>query len=288
MAVPYFTIGGEVIELSSLSAVSPAPSFVVQSIAYTSHSKFETAGAGEANKYDGSTIYGLQSVATSIDPSILANGKCSMSLIVKLDGGEITVENVSGQEWDTHIVEFSFVFDGVTVSGTKNLRVSGLPHSVSFYNVTSAPTGWTIGGKVEWRGYGWNDGDSANYLRLRGESTYANRGYALSPQFNITEANVKTTLDCFYYHSTVNKTSTIYVNANSSSRPELTTNGTTLKTNTYFNAFDSTDDVINTMTLTSSKPRVSITHAINSVDKGPLFNSTYFFGIKSILIQYEP
>jgi hypothetical protein len=186
--------------------------------------------------------------------------------------------------WGTYQIVGSVTFDGVTKNiSPKNIYITGLPYSVSFYGRNSAPSGWTVGGTISWTGYGWNSGDTDDYLRLRGNNDYANRGYAMSPMFETPSTlNVQTELDCFYYSSTVNQKSTIYVNANSASHPATTTNATTIQTRAKFNDFDHIENVRNNTTLTSSKPCITITHDVRSSSI-----ETQFFGLKFLTVLYR-
>lgn len=160
-------------------------------------------------------------------------------------------------------------------------HITGLPYSVSF---SSAPSGWSFSGSVSWEGYGWNAGDLEKYLRLRGAENYSDKGKALSPGFkfpaDVSSLNIQTTLDCYHYASS-GQARYIYVNANTSSCQEITTNGTSITNTKNFSAFNSVSDVVNTITLTTSKPHISITH---SVPKEGI--RTEFMGIKSLTARY--
>lgn len=190
--------------------------------------------------------------------------------------------DVGGFSWGTNALTVRVEFAGSEGTGTKDCHITGLPYTASFYGISTAPSGWTIGGSYSWEGYGWNTADSANYLRLRGNDSYSKRGYALSPEFQMPgDVDVKTILDCFNYN-TSSKSRIIYVNASSYSHEELTTNSTTLTGNTTFNNFDGFDDVVNTMTLSSEKSYISITHNVPSEGA-----TTQFIGLKTLNVYYN-
>lgn len=274
------------------------PEFTVSASANTTYSYYTANNVSTANSKNAETVYDITSTV-SIAETLLGNTKYSKPTVTysvngKTADGTYSASKththqgeISGLSWGAHTLTASVTFDGVSKSGTCDCVITGLPYNVSFYGKTTAPSGWTIGGKIEWEGYGWNDGDSAKYLRLRGDGTFANCGYALSPAFSIpSTVLVKSVLDCFYYHSTVNSRQTIFVNASGDSVSQSSNNGTQIVSNAAFDDFANTDDVTNKIEMTNTMSRISITHGINSVDKGPLFNSTYFFGLKSLKIEY--
>ena len=207
------------------------------------------------------------------------NGKTNQGTV---DGTSIKCEEFSGLSWGSHTLTATVTFDGVSASATTTCHITGLPYSVS---LTSQPSGWTFGGSISWEGYGWNAGDGAKYLRLRGAKNYQDRGRALTPAFNFScgasEIKVKTTVDCFHYASS-GSANNIYINANTSSCGEKTSNGTSIKNGTTFNNFNSVNDVTNNLTLTPSTPHISITTDVPREGA-----RTDFMGVRSILVEYN-
>jgi hypothetical protein len=218
-----------------------------------------------------------------------------LSYSVLLDGSSEILSGTSNSQndikagekkniaWGQHTLKAKVSFDGQTIEGTSApLYVTGLPYSVSFAGLTSAPAGWNLYGGISWTGYGWNDGDGANYLRMKGGKSYNVRGRALSPAFYLPASiNATVTTDCYYYRSSGSSKS-VYVNANSSACPELTTNETTLAGGVTFNNFNSIGDLVNSVTLTSASPHISITHSVTVPTLG-----TAFIGVQTVMVTYR-
>lgn len=192
--------------------------------------------------------------------------------------------NVEGQSKAAHsLTVWMRTKHGDNIVAHKTLHVTGIPYTGSLYGISSAPAEWIIGGTTTWSGYGWNEGDGAEYLRLRGNKNEGDRGYAISPAFYLPESslNIKTTLDCYYYRSSGSAIN-VYVNSCATSRPTATSNATSLKGGTGFNNFNSIGDITNTLTITSSANRVGITH--NIPQEGI---TTKFLGVKSLIVEYN-
>ena len=204
---------------------------------------------------------------------------------VTRNGKDFWMNDLKNQSKANHTVQAFIKIKhnaNIVYSAAQTLSVTGIPYSVTFTD--STPSEWTIAGNYEWEGYGWNKGDSAKYLRLRWNS------YAISPKFHLPGNNnlmVKSTTDCYYYHSTTDKSAIIYINESGDSKPSATTNGTSIKTNAFFNNFNAIADIETNLTLTNSSKRLAITHNITSQDKGPLLNSTYFMGVRSFKVEYR-
>lgn len=282
----------------TLDVAVPAPDFDVTVSAYTSYDKYLEGDIRAANECEPMKVYdvrfavgisedviqqcGIESCAPEISdsgsPRAISGDFHSRSRVC-FSCPEVVVD-----KWGTYQIGGRLTFDGITKNvSLKNVHITGLPYSVSFYGINSAPAGWTIGGSLSWTGYGWNSGDVAAYLRLRGDRNYDKRGYAMSPKFETPSSlNVQTELDCFYYSSTVGQTSTIYVNANTASHPATSSNATNIKTRAVFEDFDAIGNVVNNMTLTSSKPYITLTH-----DVGSNAFATQFFGIRSLKVLYH-
>lgn len=292
-----YTLNGKVTSFT-LDVTVPAPEFIVTASAYTSYDKYRERDLYAANyECDPMKVYDIV-YSVNIHEDVVA--QCGLTSCVAQLAHSGSYTNIPGSfnshdqrffrcadmtvsSWGAYQLVGSVAFDGVTSKlSPKNVYITGLPYSVSFYGVTSSPSGWTIGGSISWTGYGWNSADKT-YLRLRGDDQYSNRGYAMSPKFETPSTiNVQTNLDCFYYSSSVNDKSTIYVNANNVNHPATTSNATIIQSRAQFNDFDYVENITNNMTLTSTNPYITITH-----DVGSNRIKTQFFGIKSLEILYR-
>lgn len=292
-----YTLNGKVSSVT-LDVTVPAPEFTVTASAYTSYDKYRERDLHTANYVcDPMKVYEIV-YSVNINADVLA--QCGLSSCVAQLAHSGSYTNIPGNfnaqdqlffrcadmivsSWGSYQLVGNVTFDGVTSRlSPKSVYITGLPYSVSFYGVTSSPSGWTVGGSISWTGYGWNAADKT-YLRLRGDDQYANRGYAMSPKFETPSTiNVQTELDCFYYSSSVNDKSTIYVNANNVNHPASTSNATVIQSRAQFNDFDYVNNVQNNMTLTSSNPYITITH-----DVGSNKIKTQFFGLKTLNVLYR-
>ena len=120
------------------TATSPAPTFTLSTTGYTSYDCYKSTngasgGATEANTKDGSTIYNL-STRVTIATDLINESKYSKSYTYTYDGTEVsvsgnsaTVGNKTGQSWSKHTFSSSCTFDGVTLSSSRDLHVTGLP-----------------------------------------------------------------------------------------------------------------------------------------------------------------
>lgn len=302
---------GEVVEnIISDSFSTDAPSFTVTASGYTTYDKYleyvkgNANALAEANK-EGYAEYIFQISATvGISENLLKNTNYGTTKIYYSCGPYVDYErdfvngegdidgsikknnigDVGGFSWGANALTAKVNFAGtVKTSSARTCHITGLPYSVSFSGLTSSPAGWSTSGSVSWSGYGWNAGDGADYLRLRGADSYSDRGKILSPAFSIpdnSEIDVTSIVDCYYYASSGQKQK-IYVNSNTASCSEITSNATDIKNGTTFNNFNAIGDVTNTMILSNSKPHISITH--NVPKEGA---ATRFMGIKSCVIKY--
>lgn len=295
-----YTVNG-IKEVKTFFAEVPEPDFIPTATAYTSYNLYLQNQKDAANKCQPETIYDIR-YSANISDEILA--KYPMTLcegsIYDASGSAISpISSNSDQsmlkkstfysqtelkvnEWARYTAKAKVTFDGKTVTSDETeLYITGLPYDVSFYGITSAPAGWNMYGGISWTGYGWNSADS-NYLRLRDANSYTGRGRALSPAFYLPASiSAKVITDCFYYKTNLTKGSQkIYVNANTSDCLELTTNATDIKGGADFDNFDSVNDVVNHVTLSTANPHISITHNI------PSMTGTFFMGVKSVKVTY--
>ena len=285
-----YTMNGVATNIAGSVTVPQPNKLTITSVeATTSYSLAKKVDITNANNHAADKITSPKAAFGGISAAVLneLQPTCSFSVSGKTNQGTVSGTNLScgefsGLSWGSHTLTATVTFDGVSSSATTTCHITGLPYSVS---LTSQPSGWTFGGSISWEGYGWNDGDSAKYLRLRGNNSYDKRGRALTPAFNFScgasEIKVKTTVDCFHYASS-GSANNIYINANTSSCGEKTSNGTSIKNGTTFNNFNSVNDVTNYLTLTPSTPHISITTDIKNEGI-----RTDFMGVRSISVNYN-
>ena len=296
-----YTLNG-VDEVKTFLVEVNAPVIRATASAYTSYSKYLQNKKDEANGCQPETIYDVK-YSINVSDAVLAQypmTSCS-GAIYDANGSAITPVSSATDpsmlkkstfysqaeqkvtNWGKYTAKATVTFDDETAtSETIDLRITGLPHSVSFAGLTSAPAGWNVYGGISWTGYGWNDADGANYLRLKGGKSYNDRGRALSPAFYLPASiNATVTTDCYYYRSSGSKQN-VYVNANSSACPELTTNSTTIAGGVEFNNFNKIGDLVNSVTLTSASPHISITHSVTVPTLG-----TAFIGVQTVKVTYR-
>lgn len=132
------------------------PTIKVSLDAYTSYTKYQNGDVDGANACDAYTIYSPTAtikVATSLIES--GNYKCSFSSTLAGDavsgtrsGNRLNFVNKTGLTPSLTPYKFtcSVTFDGVTVSETQDLRITGLP--VAFNPPTK--TNWTNSGSTQW------------------------------------------------------------------------------------------------------------------------------------------
>ena len=295
------------------SVTVPAPEFSLTLSAYTSYDKYAGTNGNAKNV---SAANSVPDAATMYD--ISGGARIAVSLLDNTNYGEkdfkftmyhydtkvtdnlsslkaasgfgvnvATIGNKSGLSWAQHDLTVSMTFDGVTVTKTNQHHITGLPYTVSFYGITSVPTGWVTFGLVSWQGYKLNSGDTVKYLRLRGEDSYSERGKALSPKFHIPGGiNVSTVLDCCHYESYGGNTRQVYVNPNSSACVELTTNANDVGWSSNFNNFNNVGDLTNQIVLSADQPHISISHNVTK-DGATSAGAARFIGLKSFIVNYR-
>ena len=296
---------GQTYDFNDISVTGlSAPDFSLTLSAYTSYDKYAginsiTSNVDEANSCDAATLYNA-GAKWSISTDIMKNSNYSKTIAIYIDGNatgrtrtetswndNFFYQDIAGLSWASHTHKVAFTFDNKTVTSAEHTHhITGLPYSVSFKDIASAPSGWTVGGLVAWAGYGANDADS-DYLRLRGEKSFNDRGYAMSPEFSIPADGIKVNadIDYFFYHTTLNKSTTVYVNA-AASHSELTENGVSVKSTVNFNYFNNTNNIVQELNLSQSNKRVLITHGLTSKDQTISNWSTIFVGIGSVSVNY--
>jgi len=144
---------GETMKTISTTFVSPEPTFVVTSGAYTSYTKYKAGSASAANSCDAETIYDVTSAAVSISDAIMNNGNYSSlkgGYTYKVDGTATTSATVGGQSWEQHTVTAAYTFDGVAISGSTDCHITGLPYKSGVPSNEGAHPWRTILENVKW------------------------------------------------------------------------------------------------------------------------------------------
>lgn len=173
----YTLSGNTTKEIAAISFTSPAPTFTVTSGAYSSYTKYKNEGATAANNCAADKIYAITTASVSIADAILNNSNYSSikgGYTYKLDGAATTSAEVSGQSWGAHTVTASYKFDNVTIEGSSDCHITGLPY-YSGVPSNSGNNAWEkIKGNIKWQ---------ASYV----EMSYSFGAYATiaSPTFDI-------------------------------------------------------------------------------------------------------
>ncbi len=155
----YYLVNGDKLQkVSSREFTVYAPDIKLSFAPYTSYSKYLEGDIAAANACDAFTIYAL-SAHTNIDPALLSNEHYNNSALnVKLNdsalvgssnGNTMTIADQTGKtsSLDAYKVSCSVKFDGITLSDSKDVFITGLP--VTFAPPTKG-AGWTNNGSVTW------------------------------------------------------------------------------------------------------------------------------------------
>lgn len=150
-------------------SVTESPVFEMKSVtAYTSYNKYIAGDTAGANSLDGSTIYGVGADITVSD-AILYNSNYN-ALTVTDNGAAVQAGDLAGRSCGSHTIKASCTLDGVTVEGSIQVEVTGIPYSYNFYKSSLEATdaaGWTRNGNTGYMsdllwlsnnlggGYGW-------------------------------------------------------------------------------------------------------------------------------------
>lgn len=271
--------------------------------AKTSYSYYAAGDATSANKCANNAIYFVSGINGEQCSSSYAGVQDAMISDVGYRLGSVDYTYSAGQiSWDKSNNTFVFneqptynvlwgeqndvrafiIVDGKRYYSSNNLWITGLPLESSFINTTKMPDYWN-GANYTFEGYGWNDGDYTDYLRLKGDGSQSKRGYLYSNAFSLPkDIDVSVTLDYKFYSSS-SKSSSLTI-APSSTSPANNNSGeysVSSKVGFYDN-FSSFNDITDNMTLTSSTPCVLLTIGVNPPSLG-----TAFIGVKTMNVVYR-
>lgn len=263
-------------------SVTETPVFEMKSVtAYTSYNKYIAGDAAGANSLNGSTIYGVGADITVSD-AILYNSNYN-ALTVTDNGAAVQAGDLAGRSWGSHTIKASFTLDGVTVEGSAQVEVTGIPYSYNFVNGSLdqyRKDGWATNGDLRVSNETLAGHDNtlvlSHYRKVLG--TEDKKGYIVSRAFHLPQdINVQPSIHRHAYayslFGTKTKERTGYVGAVSNQ----STSSTAVSYKTTCNA--STDDSISgknewltAFTLTQSSPYISI-----DCNKASGDNGIYYF-----------
>ncbi len=178
---------------TTMNITVEAPSFTVNTGAYTSYTKYSAGDVTGANSCDAGTIYNLQSMTPTISDVLLSNTNYTKSSSVKVDNNSVTAETLNGQSWSSHTVTPSYTFAGTTCSTNHTVQITGLPYEYKFYdneaNIKSS--GWT-------GTYAYDSATDKLCIRYAGWMVSSSKkfsGYIISPEFYFVE-DIKADVQC--------------------------------------------------------------------------------------------
>lgn len=206
----YSTSNGKTITSSlPTSLVVPAPTLLLTVDAYTAHSKYEEGNSEAANECDRLTVYAPKALL-SVAPSLINNSNYSLSYQRTINGQTTTTtEKTNNPSWanytnipvsgSLHTLSVTANFAGTQVTGTKQVRITGLP--ANFTPPTEA-TGWS------------NDKGTVNFnsdhVRLGNYSTSQPHRIKNSSWFNIPSGTrVALDYDIVLHRAAVNTTANV-------------------------------------------------------------------------------
>lgn len=251
-------------------SVTEDPVIEMKSVtAYTSYSKYLAGDASGANSLDGSTIYNVGATITVSD-AILNNANYP-SLSITDNDEEVSAGNLTGRSWGTHTIKASFTLDGVTVEGSVQVEVTGIPYSYNFVDGSLDKyrnDGWATNGKL--RASNETLAGRANTLVLNHRRyskvifvlfDEAEKGFVVSPKFHIpAEFSVQPCILRSTYHATDNPVRTGYVGAvsNQTSSNTGSVSYTTAGGNSTSGSVAGAGTWMNAFTISPSSPYISL------------------------------
>lgn len=216
--------------------IDESPVFEMKSItAYTSYDKYLAEGGAAANNLDGSTIYNVGATITVSD-AILNNANYP-SLSITDNGTQVAKGNLSGRSWGKHTIKASYTLDGVTVSKSADVHVTGLPYSYDFEKGSLDKyrnNGWTTNGSLRVSNETLAGRTSTLVLQHRrylnlglGKFDENEKGYVVSPKFHVPESiNIQPCIERSVYNAGGDITRTGFVGAvnttNSTNKASIT------------------------------------------------------------------
>ena len=276
---------GEDINLSPILEL-PKPTLEVTVSANTSYSIYQSLGASEANKKDGSSIFDIVAT-TNISLDILNNANYS-NLPVKVtyttdsgqNSGELpygTVGQLTTLAWQKHLLTASIAFDGETVSSSPlECHVTGLPYTAMPPSNKSKGHLWTED-QTNWgvEYFNWGDSEIEMYVD-NATGSYIRIG---SPVFHMP----KNTIDIYVYISAHG-----YYNKGWLGETKKDVNVTVYATNNLYKSFSvahnygsypGSEYLISDLSLDSSVAKIQIENS--------KLGGSYRLYIRSVRIEYR-
>lgn len=265
-------------------SVTESPVFEMKSVtAYTSYNKYLAGDTAGANSLDGSTIYGVGADITVSD-AILYNSNYN-ALTVTDNGTAVQAGDLAGSSWGSHTIKASFTLDGVTVEGSAQVEVTGIPYSYNFVNGSLdqyRKDGWTTNGDLRvsnetLAGHG-NTLVLSHYRKVFLIGTEDKKGYIVSRAFHLPQdINVQSSIHRHAYAYSLSGTKTKerigYVGAVSNQSTSSTTVSYKTTCNASLNdSISGKNEWLTAFTLTQSSPYISI-----DCNKASGDNGIYYF-----------
>lgn len=196
----YYLVNGDKLQkVSSREFSVSAPDKLKLSFApYTSYSKYIEGAIDAANTCDAFTIYEL-SAHVNITPDLLNNEYYNNSALnVKINGSDLSgtlngntlaIDNQQNKmpSFDAYKLSCSVKFDGITLTDSKDLYITGLP--VTFTPPTT-DLGWKKSGTVS-----WNVNDNGKKAVRLGENAWSQPHYI---EYNKLAVPKGTKVECPY------------------------------------------------------------------------------------------
>lgn len=283
--------GGEKIYSEMAENVRVVGNFIVSlGDVKTSYNYYVNEGASVANGKSGTSIYTFTNHYT-MDSAFVSEIEEVGVCVDKIDyagtvsGTSFNCGEIASQSWGTHTVSAYVTIGGIRFESAKrNVEVTGIPYSISTVG-SSLPSGWA-GENIAFKGYNaLGVGDSQPCLRLKGEAkTDQNQnGWIVSPAFHIPSSmGVTATAHTYLYRASFTSTKGyLYAAASSGGYSTETTNGIQKGSVVLFYDQASLEDFNYSLTLSSSKPRVTF-YANNFTNPG-----TAWFTINRVDVKYR-
>lgn len=203
-----------------------------------------------------------------------------------------TPANVTVSTWGSHTVQAYIKTEGKTItSAPQTVHITGLPLTSTFIDTSSMPAYWN-GANYSFSYISSTDsGNRDAFLRLKGAKEQSDRGYLYSNEFYTpSDINAQVVLDYKAYQSS-NHDYSITIKASSSSVSNSSDGEYKVDfNNTLGTNFDKISDITDNLTLTTSTPRVLITHDASTYSSTAIWDyylATAYVGVKTITVSYR-
>lgn len=263
----------------------------------TSYSYYTQGNASQANNCANNVIYfpnastyaGIQNAMVAEAGVIVDGTKYTADFANK----SFTPANVTVSSWGKHsVVAYIVTKDGYTIqSAPQTVHITGLPLTSTFIDMSSMPAYWN-GANYSFSYISSTDsGNPDKFLRLKGAKEQSDRGYLYSNEFYTpSDINAQVVLDYKAYQSS-NHDYSITIKASSSSVSNSSDGEYKVDfNNTLGTNFDNISDITDNMTLTTSTPRVLITHDASTYSHKAIWDyywATAYVGVKTITVSYR-